>query len=390
MSDHHDEDHGAPHQRAGHGNDHAAGHHGAHAHHGEDHSHDHDHPHEHDHGHGHPHSHEDMGTVERVRHFLSELTGSHSHDPADQVDQAMEDDARGRRALWIGLAGLAATALLQGMVFAVTGSVALLGDTLHNVADAATAVPLMVAFSLARRPANDRYTYGYGRAEDLAGIFVVAMIALSSLLAAWEAVDRLLHPRGVEHLWAVAVAGVVGFLGNELVARYRIRVGREIGSAALVADGLHARTDGFTSLAVVLGAGGVALGLPWADPVVGLLIAVAILGVLRQAITQVGARLMDAVDPSMVQQAREVLQQAPGVRGVRQVRLRWIGHRLQADADLLVADDLPALAAHEVAHEAEHLLGHALPHLSAAVIHVSPVGAHQEPPAPAASGAHRP
>jgi Cation efflux family len=129
------------------------------------------------------------------------------------------------------------------------------------------------------------------------------MIALSSVLAAYEAMHRLLHPQQVNHLWAVAGAAVIGFLGNELVARYRIRVGRQIGSAALVADGLHARTDGFTSLAVLLGAGGVALGLPWADPVVGLVITVAILGVLRSAVKQVAARVMDAVDPTIVHQA---------------------------------------------------------------------------------------
>ena len=262
--------------------------------------------------------------------MVSELVGGHSHDAADQVDEAMEADARGRRALWISLAVLAATALLQAAVVVLTGSAALLGDTLHNVADAVTAVPLLVAFWLARRPVNDRFTYGYGRAEDLAGLFVVAMIALSSVLAAWEAVDRLLHPQAVAYLWAVAVAGVIGFAGNEIVARYRIRVGRQIGSAALVADGLHARTDGFTSQAVVVGAADVAIGLPWADPVVGLLIAVAILVVLRSAVAQVGARLMDAVDPDLVQAARKAVTEIDGVLEVRDPRLRWIGHTLHA------------------------------------------------------------
>jgi Co/Zn/Cd efflux system component len=196
------------------------------------------------HGHDHSHDHARMGRWAKVRHAVSDVFGTHSHDAADQVDEALEADVRGRRALWISLGVLALTAGVQAVVVTLTGSVALLGDTLHNVADALTAVPLLVAFWLARRPANDRFTYGYGRAEDLAGLFVVAMIALSSILAGWEAIDRLFHPREVEHVWAVAAAGVVGFCGNELVARYRIRVGREIGSAALVADGLHARTDG--------------------------------------------------------------------------------------------------------------------------------------------------
>ncbi|GAB3442558.1 cation diffusion facilitator family transporter [Phycicoccus ginsengisoli] len=309
-------------------------------------------------------------------HALSELLGGHSHDAAGQVDEALEADARGRRALWISLAALAVTALLQGLVVAFTGSVALLGDTLHNLADAVTAVPLLIAFWLARRPANDRYTYGYGRAEDLAGLFVVAMIALSSLLAGWEAVSRLLHPREVSHLWAVAAAGVIGFAGNELVARYRIRVGHQIGSAALVADGLHARTDGFTSLAVVAGAAGVAAGLPWADPVIGLLIAVAILGVLRSAVRQVGARLMDAVEPELVRAGRAAVATVDGVLDVRDLRLRWIGHTLHADADVTVPAQLPVVEGHEIAHHAEAHLLEALPRLSSAVIHVSPSGSH--------------
>ena len=328
--------------------------------------------HQHD-EHDHEHSHGRRG---RLRHGLSELFGGHSHDAADQVDRALEADARGRRALWISLAVLAGTAVLQGTVVAFTGSVALLGDTLHNVADALTAVPLLVAFWLVRKPANDRYTYGYGRAEDLAGLFVVAMIALSSVLAGYEAIRRLFSPEPVSHLWAVAAAGVIGFAGNEIVARYRIRVGRQIGSAALVADGLHARTDGFTSLAVVLGALGVAIGLPWADPVIGLVIAIAILGVLRSAVTQVGARLMDAVSPDLVQTARDAVESVDGVLEVRDLRLRWIGHTLRAEADVTVPPDLPVKAGHDIAHHAEDHLLQRLPRLTSAVIHVSPAGTH--------------
>lgn len=311
-----------------------------------------------------------------MRHAVSNLVGGHSHDAADQIDDALEANAAGRRALLVSLLVLAATALLQGAVVVLSGSVALLGDTLHNVADALTAVPLLIAFTLARRAPTKRYTYGYGRAEDLGGLFVVAMIALSSVLAAYEAVDRLLHPREVTHLWAVAAAGVVGFLGNELVARYRIRVGRQIGSAALVADGLHARTDGFTSLAVVLGAGGLALGWRWADPVVGLLITVAIFGVLRSALTQVGARLMDAVDPGLVDRATASVAGVDGVREVRELRVRWIGHTLRAEVDLSADPDLSLAQAHDLAHHAEQHLLRDVARLTAATVHVSPVGAH--------------
>jgi cation diffusion facilitator family transporter len=253
-----------------------------------------------------------------------------------------------------------------------------------------TALPLLVAFWLARRPANDRFTYGYGRAEDLAGLFVVAMIALSSLLAGWEAIDRLLHPQAVSYLGAVAAAGVIGFAGNEIVARYRIRVGHQIGSAALVADGLHARTDGFTSLAVVVGALGVATGLPWADPIIGLLIAIAILGVLRSAVAQVGARLMDAVDPALVHESRATVAAVDGILEVRDLRLRWIGHTLHADADVTVPADLPLVEGHNIAHHAEEHLLEQLPRLSAAVIHVSPAGSHPIGPQPVESGPQLP
>ena len=327
--------------------------------------------------HDHPdHDHDHEGAWSRLRHAVAELFGGHSHDPADQVDAALEADARGRRALWASLVALGVTAGLQAVVVVVSGSVALLGDTLHNVADALTAVPLLIAFALARRPANDRFTYGYGRAEDVAGIVVVVMIALSSLLAGGEAIRRLIDPQPVQHLWSVATAGVIGFAGNELVARYRIRVGHQIGSAALVADGLHARTDGFTSLAVVVGAAGVAAGIPRADPVVGLLIAVAILGVLRSAARQVGARLMDAVDPALVRAAHDAIGAVEGVEGVRELRLRWIGHTLRAEADITVPADLPVADAHHIAHHAEEHLLEALPRLTSAGIHVSPVGAH--------------
>jgi cation diffusion facilitator family transporter len=312
----------------------------------------------------------------RLRHALAELMGGHSHDASAQVDDALTADAAGRRALWISLTGLAVTAGIQAVVVVLSGSVALLGDTLHNFADALTAVPLLAAFTLARRAPTKRFTYGYGRSEDLAGLFVIAMIALSSLLAGYEAIERLIHPRDVSHLWAVAGAGLVGFIGNEWVARYRITVGRRIGSAALVADGLHARTDGFTSFAVLLGAGGVALGWRWADPVVGLLITVAILGVLRSAVSQVGARLMDAVDPGLVERATAAVAGVGGVDDVRELRIRWIGHTLRAEADVTVAATLSVEQAHEIAHHAEaHLLAQ-VRRLTAATIHTSPAGAH--------------
>jgi cation diffusion facilitator family transporter len=307
-----------------------------------------------------------------LRHALT----PHSHDPAEKVDDALASSRAGLRALWISLLVLGATAAGQAVVVAYSGSVALLGDTLHNVADALTAVPLGVAFLLGRRAATRRYTYGFGRAEDLAGIAIVAAIAASAAFAGYEAVRRLLQPQDVTHLGYVAAAGLLGFAGNEIVARYRISVGRRIGSAALVADGLHARTDGFTSLAVLLGAGGAALGWRWADPVAGLLITVAILLVLKDAAREIYRRLMDAVDPVLVDRAEACLRDTPGVLDVGSVRLRWIGHRLHAETEITVGAELSLAAAHAIAVDAEHRLGHAVPRLTSALIHPDPEHAH--------------
>jgi cation diffusion facilitator family transporter len=319
------------------------------------------------HGHGHNDEH-GTGIRATAMHFVR----PHSHEAADKVDAAMEASAEGLRALWISLGVLAATAVIQAVVTALSGSVALLGDTLHNGVDALTAVPLGIAFVVGRRAPTRRYNYGFGRAEDLAGVVIVVLILASSALAAFAAVSRLVHPQKVSDLVAVAVAALAGFAGNELVARYRIGVGRKIGSAALVADGLHARTDGFTSLAVLVGAGGVALGWDWADPAIGLVITVLILAVLFQAAREVYRRLMDAVDPALVDQAEETLKATPGVLAVVLVRLRWVGHQLWAECEIMVDGDVTAVQAHEVTVNAEHGLLHALPRLSAAIVHADP------------------
>lgn len=342
-----------------------------------EHSHSQGHTHVHDHGHGH-------GRPRGLRHRMAHLLAPHSHETADKVDSALESSARGMRALWVSLAVLGVTALAQAVVVAVSGSVALLGDTVHNTADALTAVPLGIAFVLGRRAATRRFTYGYGRAEDLAGLVIVLTIAASAAFAGWTAVDRLLDPRPVAHVPVVAVAALVGFAGNEWVARYRIRVGRSIGSAALVADGLHARTDGFTSLAVLLGAGGSALGWQLADPIVGLLITAAIVLVLRDAAREVFRRVLDAVDPVLVDRAERALTEVPGVRGVGELRLRWIGHRLRAEVAVVVDGDATVREAHRITVDAEHALLHAVPRLTAALVHADPE------PAPGESDPHLP
>jgi cation diffusion facilitator family transporter len=283
------------------------------------------------------------------------------------------------RVVVVSLGVLALTAAVQVVVVAASGSVALLSDTIHNIADAITAVPLGVAFWLARRPATERYTHGYGRAEDLAGVCIVATIAASCAAAAWAAVNRIVHPHRVHQVGWVIVAGLIGFAGNELVAVYRIRIGRRIGSAALVADGLHARTDGFTSAAVVIGAAGVSLGWQLADPVVGLLITAAILVVLKNAAVDICRRLMDAVDPGLVHQISAVLAASAGIEAVDAVRIRWVGHELRAEVEVTSDGSLTLAEAHQLAEEAHHNLLHEVPRLARATIHSSPSGRDGDP-----------
>lgn len=300
----------------------------------------------HGHGHGHHHGHHDRG--------------------------AMADSAEGIRAVKVSLVVLGITAAAQVAVLLVSGSVALFADTVHNFSDALTAVPLWIAFAMSGRAATRRYTYGFGRVEDLAGLFVLAVIAISAAVAAIEGVRRLIEPVPLLHLGWVAAAGVIGFVGNEIVAVYRIRVGKRIGSAALRADGMHARTDGLTSLGVVAGAIGVGLGFPLADPIVGLVIACAIGGLLVVAARDVFGRLLDGVDPELVDTAQHALADRFGVQSVRQVRMRWVGHRLEADVELDVDPRLTLAEAHRLAHDAEHQLAHAIPTLSHAIVHAYP------------------
>jgi cation diffusion facilitator family transporter len=289
------------------------------------------------------------------------------------VDPTIATSERGIWAIKWSFVGLMATALLQLVVVLMSGSVALLSDTIHNFGDAATAVPLGIAFALTRLGVSRRFTFGYGRVEDLAGVVIVLIILFSAVVAGYQAVERLLNPQPVGLVWAVAAASLVGFIGNEAVAVFRIRVGREIGSAALVADGYHARTDGWTSLAVLAGAVGVWLGYPLADPIVGLLIAVAILVIVWRSGKAVFTRLLDGVEPEAIEEIRHAASHVSGVEEVSEVRARWLGHRLHAEVNIAVDPELSVAEGHTIAREVNHQLLHHLSYLNGAVIHVDPV-----------------
>lgn len=321
---------------------------------------------------GHDHNHEDTHTYE---HDHPRPAHGHTHGP---IDPTILTSRRGIWATKWSLAGLAVTALLQLVVVYFTGSVALLADTIHNFGDAATAIPLWAAFTLVQRNASRRFTYGYGRVEDLAGVAVVLTILVSAVVAGYESVQRLLHPQTVQYLWAVMLASIAGFLGNEAVAQFRIRVGKEIGSAALIADGYHARVDGLASLAVLAGAIGVWMGYPLADPLIGLIITLLILRIVWESGRVVFARLIDGVDPEVVDEIERTVRQTTGVRDVGEVRVRWLGHRLHAEVNLAVDPELTVAEGHTIATGARHQLLHSLGYLSNATIHVDPVSSSGE------------
>ncbi|UER53762.1 cation transporter [Kineosporiaceae bacterium SCSIO 59966] len=328
--------------------------------------HDHD-VQEHDHGHDHVHDH-GTGLLARVRHALV----PHAHDANDAILTAEESARDGIRTAWIGLAGMMATALAQVVIVAVSGSIALLADTIHNLGHAATTIPLIIAFRLGRRRPTSRYPYGYRRAEDLVGLFISLVIIATIVLIVWESIDALINPREVTNLGWVLAAGVVGFAGNEAVAVYRIRTGRRIGSAALIAEGQHARADGYTSIAVVLGALGVMAGFERADAIAGLLIAVAIAAILVNSLVIIVRRLMDGVDPEVLDRMRRAAQSVPGVVLVGEVRARWAGHRMEGDAEIGVDAGLSLTEAHDVAERVQHELLHAAGNLDRVVVHVHP------------------
>jgi cation diffusion facilitator family transporter len=308
-----------------------------------------------------------IGTIKAILHI------GHSHDHGElATDKAFSDNKLGIRTVWLALLALGLTSIMQIFIVILSGSVALFADTVHNVGDALNSIPLLIAFYLARRLANRRYTFGYARAEDVAGIFIVLSIAFSAAVVIWESIQRLLNPQPITDLGWVAAAAVIGFVGNEIVALLQIRVGKRIGSAALVADGLHAQIDGLTSLSVLIAVFGTAIGFPILDPIIGLLIGIAILFIVKDATVRMWYRLMDAIEPELMDQAEAVIKTQRDIREFRRLRMRWMGHRLQAEVYIAVDADLTTAEGHDIGERIRYNLFHELPRLSDVVVHVDP------------------
>lgn len=334
------------------------------------HSHSHDH-HEHTHG-EHTHDHP-TGIVQTVGSILHLPGFGHEHGYGELAnDPALRDNELGIRTVWLALFILATTTALQIGIYIASGSVALLADTIHNLGDALNSIPLLVAFYLARRAATRRYTYGFGRAEDIAGILIVVSIAFSAAYILFESVQKLLNPQPLTNLGWVAAAAIVGFIGNELVALTQIRVGRKIGSDAMIADGQHARIDGLTSLAILIAVFGTAIGFPILDPIVGIIIAFAIVGITWNAMKSTWYRVMDAVDPHIIEHIEHHAEEVDGVAHVSHLRARWVGHRLYAEMTIEVDKNLTLVESHQISESVRTNLLKSIQHLSEVTIRTTP------------------
>ncbi len=314
----------------------------------------------------------------RVRDRVGDMV-AHDHDHSSSSGQLLDSGAEAIRATKVSLVGLGVTALVQAVIFLFSGSVALLSDTLHNLADALTAIPLWIAFAVGRRLPTRRYMYGFNRAEDVAGLVIVVAIGASATLVIWESVRRLAEPRLMDHIPWVIAAGLVGGLGNELVARYRIMVGRDIGSEALVVDGNHARADALTSLAVVAAGVGAAFDVAWIDPVAGLVVAAAILWILVRSARRVARRILDGIEPDIVDDVESTIGGVAGVLAISDVRVRWHGHQLRIAASIAVDAELTVREGHETAHQVEDALHRHFSVPVTAMVHVYPHEAAKAP-----------
>ena len=322
--------------------------HGTHAH--DEHNHDHDQgePHHDEQGHGHVHG---------------------------KVDADLYGNRAGLRAVQISTAGMFLVSAIQFAIAWIGGSAGLFADALHNFGDVFTTIALWIAFVISNRAANQRYTYGYYRSEDLAGIFIVLVIIASATASAVESIQKLTSGNIPTQIYLSMAAALVGVAGNELLAQYKISVGKRINSVSLIADGHHSRIDGLTSLAAFIGLVGVQIGFPKADPIAGIVITIVIVTVVFSTARSVLQRLLDAVDPHVVPSIITIASAVTGVEEVTDVRARWIGHTLHVAMNIEVDAELTLSKAHAIAEEVRHQLFHHIKGISEVLIHTDPSSA---------------
>jgi len=293
----------------------------------------------------------------------------HSH---DHIDKSIFTSEKGLSVVKWSFVAMLVTALLQALIVVYTHSVALLADTFHNFGHVITVIPLWIAFSLGRLRPSKRFSFGYGRVEDMAGVFIVFIMCGSGLVAGYEAIYRFFHPVSLEYIGVIIAASGIGFLGNELVARWRMKVGKEIGSAALVAEGYHARVDGWTSLAVLVGAVGVLLGVPMMDPLAGVVITMAIFWTAYSSGKPTFLHVFDGVEPGIIDDIHESAQQVTGVESLSEIRARWHGHQLLVEINISVDRDIPVSKGHVIGQSVREKLLEDIDHVGNIIVHVDP------------------
>lgn len=290
---------------------------------------------------------------------------SHDHGFLSTPDSVQREEANRRRAIQaiVGSSlGLLVTSALELLVVAFSGSVALLSDALHNLGDVFTTVGVYFGFRASRKPPTPRFPYGFGRAEDLAGIVVVMAIWGSAVLAALESYNKLISGRGTSHLAWGMVAALIGIVGNRLVARYKLNVGREIKSAPLIVDARHSWLDAVSSAGALIGLLGVAAGFRAADPIAGFAISLFIVRIGLEATRDVVFRLMDAQDEALAEAVRGVASELlEDEASVRDVRIRWLGRQVEVRLVVRLAGDTSLRDATRTARELDAVVKHRIP-----------------------------
>jgi cation diffusion facilitator family transporter len=292
---------------------------------------------------------------------MHEITGV--RDPARATVARFNDTTdrkAANRAVGVSAVGLALTGVVELVIALFTGSVGLLSDALHNLSDVSTSAVVFLGFQFSRRVASERYPYGWDRAEDLAGLGVALVIWASAVFAGVESVHKLLSNQGTSHVGAGIATALVGILGNQVVARYKLRVGRRIQSATLISDAKHSWLDALSSAGALAGLVGVALGQRWADPVAGLVVTLFICHVGYEVTADVVRRLLDGVDDGVLVTAEHAATTVNGV-GHAHARARWTGRTLRVEVEGWVNSDLTVASADRLGVEVAQAVHDAVP-----------------------------
>ncbi len=284
-------------------------------------------------------------------HLAGERQGWDPFPPTQHANEAV-DRSDAYRAIAFSALGLGITGLIELGIALLSGSVGLLSDALHNLSDVSTSLVVFIGLRVSKRPATDTYPYGWGRAEDIAGLGVALVIWMSAVFAGYISLQKLLNHGTTSHVGYGIAAAAVGILGNQIVARYKLRVGRRIQSATLIADAQHSWLDALSSAGAMIGLIGVAAGLPWADAVAGLIVTAFICHVGFEVTRDLLRHLMDGVEPGVLTTSVAAACQVSGVEHAH-VRGRWMGGTLLIEVDGFVAPGTTVEAGEAIGQDVE-------------------------------------